>query len=127
MAELSSTLDREIVTLAEQETRAGADWWNQEWLKFPTISRDGEGTWRYWDIPQASGIYGDDWVLGEALARDTVVQMQRFAAGSSALRRILREIDFDSTIAQGFLNGIEDMLANPPVYLETLDGGAGEA
>ena len=127
MAELSNTLESDIVTAAERETRAGIDWWNQEWLKFPTISRDGEGTWRYWDVPQASGIYGEDWALGEALARDTVLQMQSFAAGSSALRRILREIDFTSTIAQGFLNGIEDMLANPPVYLAALDSGAGEA
>jgi len=121
MTELSNTLDREIVTAAQRETRAGADWWNQEWLKFPTIRRDGEGNWLYWDVQQASGIYGQDWALGEKLARDTVVQMQRFAAGSSALRRILREIDFNSTIAQGFLNGIEDMLANPSVYLEALD------
>lgn len=118
MAELPGTLDREIVSAALRQTRADADWWNEEWLKFPTISRDGAGHWRYWNVPPASGIYRKDWALGEALARDTVTQMQRFAAGSSALRRILREIDFNSTIAQGFLNAIEDMLANPPVYLE---------
>lgn len=124
MAEISNTLDREIVSAALRESRAGADWWDQEWLRFPTISRDGQGNWCYWDVPRASGVYRDDWALGEAMARDTVVQIQRFAAGGSALRRILREIDFSSSIAQGFLNGIEDMLSNPALYLESLDAKA---
>ncbi len=36
----------------------------------------------------------------------------------------MREIDFDSTVAQGFLTRIEDMLANPAVYLESLEPGS---
>jgi hypothetical protein len=50
--------------------------------------------------------------------------MQRFMAGSSALRRIMHEIDFNSTVAQGFLTRIEDMLANPDLYLESLEPGS---
>jgi hypothetical protein len=75
-------------------------------------------------VPPDSGVYGDDWQLGESLARETVAQMQRFTAGSSALRRALREMDFNSTIAQGFMNRIEDMLTNPNLYLESLEPGA---
>ena len=33
-------------------------------------------------------------------------------------------MDFNSTIAQGFLNRIEDMLTNPDLYLESLEPGA---
>ena len=118
---------QEIVEEAEQKAEANADWWNAEWLKFPTISLDDEGQWHYWDVPEDSGVYGDDWQLGEALARDTVAQMQRFESGNSALRRIMREIDFDSTVAQGFLTRIEDMLTHPEVYLESLEPGSVQA
>ena len=107
-----------------QGAEANAEWWNQEWLKFPTISLDDEGQWHYWDVTEDSGVYSDDWKLGEGLARDTVAQMQRFPDGSSALRRIMREIDFNSTVAQGFLTRIEDMLTNPQVYLDSLEPGS---
>lgn len=119
---LQATVDAE--SAAVEKAEADAEAWNQEWLKFPTITRDEEGQWHYWDVPVDSGVYGDDWRLGEGLARDTVAQMQRFNAGSSALRRILREMDFNSTIAQGFLNRIEDMLTNPSLYLDSLEPGA---
>ena len=109
---------------AVEKAEADAEAWNQEWLKFPTITLDEEGQWHYWDVPPDSGVYGDDWQLGEKLARETVAQMQRFTAGSSALRRMLREMDFNSTIAQGFLNRIEDMLTNPDLYLDSLKPGA---
>ena len=109
---------------ADKTTQAEAEAWNQEWLKFPTISLDDDGQWHYWDVPPDSGVYGDDWQLGEGLARETVAQMQRFTAGSSALRRLLREMDFNSTIAQGFMNRIEDMLTNPDLYLDSLEPGA---
>lgn len=107
-----------------QGAEASAEWWNQEWLKFPTISLDDEGQWHYWDVAEDSGVYSDDWELGEGMARDTVAQMQRFPDGSSALRRIMREIDFNSTVAQGFLTRIEDMLTNPQVYLDSLEPGS---
>jgi hypothetical protein len=109
---------------AVEKAEVDADWWNHEWLKFPSVSHDGEGQWHYWDVPPDSGVYADDWRLGEGLARDTVAQMQRFTAGSSVLRRILRELDFNSIIAQGFLTRIEDMLTNPDLYLESLEPGA---
>ena len=117
----------ELVEAAEQEAEANADWWNEEWLKFPTISLDAEGQWHYWDVADDSGVYSEDWKLGEEMARKTVAQMQRFESGSSALRRILREIDFDSTVAQGFLTRIEDMLTHPEVYLDSLEPGAVQA
>lgn len=118
---------QELAQQAEETAEANADWWTEEWLKFPTISLDSEGQWHYWDVPADSGVYGDDWALGESLARDTVAQMQRFEAGSSALRRIMREMDYDSTVAQGFVTRIEDMLTRPEVYLDSLEPGAVQA
>lgn len=112
------------VETAVLEAQANAEWWNEEWLKFPTISLDANGQWHYWDVPADSGVYSDDWQVGEGLARDTVVQMQRFMAGSSALRRIFREIDLNSTVGQGFVTRIEDMLANPSLYLDSLEPGS---
>ena len=117
----------DIQDAAAQEAQANADWWNEEWLKFPTISLDRDGQWHYWDVPEDSGVYNEDWRTGEGLARDTVAQMQRFMAGSSALRRILGEIDFNSIIGQGFITRIEDMLANPSLYLESLEPGSVQA
>ncbi len=98
--------------------------WNRQWLLFPTVSQDDEGNWRYWDVPEDSGVYNEDWAVGERLARETVIQMQNFQSGSNVLRRIMREIDFESTVAQGFLTRIEDMLTNPALYLESLEPGA---
>lgn len=99
-------------------------WWNEQWLRFPTVSRDEEGVWHYWSVPGDTGVYSDDWTVGEGLARDTVAHMQRFRSGGSVLRRIMREIDFDSTVAQGFLNRIEDMLSDPDLYLASLEPGS---
>ena len=118
---------RDIEQQATEAAEANVEWWNQEWLKFPTISLDEDGLWHYWDVPNDSGVYSDDWRVGEGLARDTVAQMQRFMAGSSALRRIFREIDFDSTVGQGFVTRIEDMLANPDLYLDSLEPGSVQA
>ena len=118
---------REIEQQAAKTAEENAEWWNQEWLKFPTISRDGDGRWRYWDVPRDSGVYAEDWRVGEGLARDTVAQMQRFMAGSSALRRILREIDLDSNVGQGFVTRLEDMLAKPDIYLASLEPGSVQA
>ncbi len=112
---------------AEITAEADAKWWNQEWLKFPTVSLDDEGKWHYWDVTEGNRIYSDDRALGEALARDTVAQMQRFPEGSSVLRRIMREIDHDSIVAQGFFNRLEDMLTRPDVYLESLEPGSVQA
>jgi hypothetical protein len=109
---------------AEEKAEADAKWWNEEWLKFPTVSLDEAGAWHYWDVPPDSGVYKDDWPVGEGLARDTVAQMQRFPEGSTVLRRIMHEIDHNSTVAQGFFNRIEDMLTNPAVYLDSLEPGS---
>ena len=117
----------DLQTAAVAEAEDNAAWWTEEWLKFPTISLDGDGGWHYWDVPEDSGIYSDDWRTGESLARDTVSQMQAFQSGSSALRRILSEIDFDSTVGQGFITRIEDMLTNPGVYLDSLEPGSVQA
>jgi len=117
----------ELYSAAVEATEESTEWWNQEWLKFPTVSLDSEGKWSYWDVSPDSGIYAEDWKTGEAFARDTVAHMQAFQDGSSVLRRIFREMDFESTVAQGFLTRVEDMLTNPHVYLESLEPGAVQA
>ncbi len=109
---------------AEIAAEADAKGWNEEWLKFPTVSLDDEGKWHYWDVTGGSRVYSDDRALGEALARDTVAQMQRFPEGGSVLRRIMREIDHNSIVAQGFFNRLEDMLTKPEVYLDSLEPGS---
>lgn len=109
---------------AVEAAEASADWWTEQWLLFPTVSLDEEGQWHYWDVPEDSGVYADDWRVGEGLARDTVAQMQKFEAGSSVLRRIMREIDLESTVGQGFVTRIEDMLTRPEVYLDSLEPGS---
>ena len=118
---------RSVENDAEITAEADAKWWNEEWLKFPTVSLDDEGKWHYWDVTGGSRIYSDDRALGEALARDTVAQMQRFPEGGSVLRRIMREIDHNSIVAQGFFNRLEDMLSKPAVYLDSLEPGSVQA
>ncbi len=112
---------------AEEKAKADAKWWQEEWLKFPTVSLSEDGTWRYWDVPADDGVYSEGRSLGEALARDTVAQMQRFPEGSSVLRRIMRDIDHDSIAAQGFFNRLEDMLTRPDIYLDSLEPGSVQA
>ena len=111
----------------EQAADDARSWWDDEWAKFPTIQVDEDGTPNYWAVSEDSGVYSDDWQIGQGLARDTVAQMQRFPEGSTALRRILRAMDFNSTIGQGFLTRIEDMLTRPEVYLENLEPGSVQA
>ncbi len=118
---------RSVENDAEITAEADAKWWNEEWLKFPTVSLDDTGKWHYWDVTGGSRIYSDDRALGEALARDTVAQMQRFPEGGSVLRRIMREIDHNSIVAQGFFNRLEDMLSKPEVYLDSLEPGSVQA
>ena len=113
-----------LAETAVRDAEESSEWWNAEWLKFPTVSLDDQGEWHYWDVAEDSGLYKDDWRLGEVLARETVAQMQLFEAGSSVLRRIMREIDHESTVAQGFLTRIEDMLTRPQLYLASLEPGA---
>ena len=112
---------------AEITAEADAKWWIEEWLKVPTVSLDEEGKWHYWDVTGGSRIYSNDRALGEGLARDTVAQMQRFPEGGSVLRRIMREIDHNSIVAQGFFNRLEDMLTKPEVYLDSLEPGSVQA
>ena len=118
---------QDLLRDAQQASDEAASRWHDEWLKFPTVSLDDAGGWHYWDVPDDTHIYGADWTVGEGLARDTVAQMQRFPAGSSVLRRILRDIDLNSLVAQGFLARVEDMLTNPRVFLEALDPGSVQA
>ena len=119
-----ATASAAVAAQAQREAEESSEWWTTEWLKFPSVSLDAQGEWHYWDVAEDSGVYADDWRQGETLARDTVAQMQQFEAGSSVLRRIMREIDHESTVAQGFLTRIEDMLTRPQVYLESLEPGA---
>ena len=122
----SASSDAEAEAEAEAVSKAKSDEaaWNQQWLLFPTVSQDADGGWHYWDVPADTGVYSEDWATGEALARDTVAHMQAFHSGASVLRRIMREIDFESTVAQGFLTRIVDMLSNPALYLESLEPGS---
>ena len=99
---------------AAQEAAEAADWWQEEWLKFPTVSLDESETWHYWDVPADSGVYQDDWPLGERLAQETIAQMRRFPEGSTVLRRILRDMDPETTIGQGFLTALEDYVCYSP-------------
>jgi hypothetical protein len=104
-------------TVKSVEEAARAErWWVEEWSKFPTYSLDTEGTPQYWSVPEDTGVYQDDWPLGEKLAEDTIRQMRCFPEGSTILRHILREMDQTSTIAQGFLNRLEDILISPELY-----------
>lgn len=124
MAAEKNVLDLEAYRREEDEAvreaaRAEA-WWEAEWLKFPTVSMDDEGGWHYWNVPEDTGVYQDDWPLGERLARDTVAQMRRFPEGSTVLRRILREMDPESNVGQGFLTGIEETLCQSPAPLQPL-------
>lgn len=98
---------------AVEEAAKAADWWDAEWLKFPSVTHDGEGGWRYWEVPDDSGVYEDDWPLGERLAKETIAQMRRFPEGSTVLRRILREMDPETTVGQGFLTALEDCICYP--------------
>jgi len=95
---------------AVREAARASAWWDAEWLKFPTVSKDTVGAWRYWDVPADSGVYEDDWPLGERLARETIAQMRAFPEGSTVLRRILREMDPETTIGQGFMTALEETL-----------------
>jgi len=95
---------------AVREAARASAWWDAEWLKFPTVSKDDAGGWCYWNVPADSGVYEDDWPLGERLARETIAQMRAFPEGSTVLRRILREMDPETTIGQGFMTALEETL-----------------
>ena len=82
-----------------QDTQA---WWREQWLAFPTVA-------------EHDGVL-DFWPRGERLARETIAQMRRFPEGASVLRRILARLDHDSTVAQGFVNHLEEVLARPDLY-----------
>ena len=123
-ADEASQVAEEIESEALRQSERDTETWNQEWLAFPTVSRDAEGLWRYWDVPEDSGVYSQDWETGEGLARDTVAHMQSFHAGATVLRRIFKEMDYESTVGQGFLTRIEDMLTRPGLYLDSLEPGA---
>ena len=90
--------------------------WRASWLAFPTVTERSDGSFDFWDVPTDTGVYQDDWPTGERLARDTIAQMRRFPEGASVLRRILTRMDPDSTVAQGFVNRIEETLARPELY-----------
>jgi hypothetical protein len=98
-----------------REVRRSQCWWRQQWLAFPTVSEHGDGL-EFWDVPSDTGVYQDDWPRGERLARETIAQMRRFPEGASVLRRIVARLDPDSTVAQGFLNHLEEVLARPELY-----------
>ena len=105
---------------AIREAARASAWWDEEWLRFPTVSKQADGTWRYWNVPADSGVYQDDWPLGGRLARETVAQMRRFPEGSTVFRRILKEMDPESTVGQGFLTAIEEILCQPAPGLQAV-------
>src|SRR3546814_11951700 len=77
---------REEDAAVRDAARASA-WWDEEWLKFPTVSKRPDGSWRYWSFPADSGVYQADWQTGEPLARATFAQLRPFAEGSTVLDR----------------------------------------
>src|SRR3546814_9397015 len=93
MAAEKSLFDLEAYRQEEDEAvRAAArasTWWEEEWLKFPSVSKQPDGSWRYWCVPADSGVYQDDWPLGERLARETVAQM-RSEEHTSELQSLMR-------------------------------------
>ena len=110
---------READEAVREAARASA-WWDEEWLKFPTVSKNADGAWSYWNVPADSGVFQDDWPLGARLARETVAQMRRFPEGSTVFRRIVREMDPESTVGQGFLTAIEETLCHSGPTLQPI-------
>lgn len=90
---------------------------------FPTVGVRDDGWRSYWNVPADTGSRERDWATGERLARETVARMQREPEKAWVLRRVLRELDYDSGVGQGFLSWIEDRLAWP----EGASGNAGPA
>jgi hypothetical protein len=104
-------------SLAPAAEAAPSDWqaaaarWDKEWSRFPTVDWCDDGPRSFWKVPPDSGVYAVDRALGERLAEQTVAQMRRFPEGASVLRRILREMYLDSTVGQGFIDKLENILA----------------
>jgi hypothetical protein len=96
--------------------------WRAQWLAFPTVRANADGGYDFWAVDADTGVYAEDWPRGERLARETIAHMQRFAEGSSVLRRILRDMPQQSTVAQGFISYLEDALTYPQLHL-TANGG----
>ena len=99
-----------LVAQACEDARSSMGWWDEEWSRFPTVGPGSQGTRSFWCVPQDSGCYQDDWPLGERLAEQTFAQMRRFPEGSAVLRRVLRDLDYNSTVGQGFLSKLEETL-----------------
>lgn len=87
--------------------------WRESWLNFPTVGEDKEGRWHFWSVPADTGVFQVDFPEGEKLANATIKQMREFPEGASVLRRILRDMDSESNVAQGFTNRLEDLLTYP--------------
>ena len=98
-----------------REAQDAQAWWREQWLAFPTVA-EHDGELDFWHVPADTGVFQDDWPRGERLAQETIAQMRRFPEGASVLRRILARLDYDSTVAQGFVNHIEEALARPDLY-----------
>lgn len=90
---------------------------------FPTVGVCEDGWRSYWIVPPDTGSLERDWATGERLARETVARMQREPEKSWVLRRVLRDLDYDSDVGQGFLGWLEDRLTWP----EGASGNAGPA
>ena len=105
-----------VLAAMREDVDAQQKWWHEQWLTFPTVSEGADGGLEFWDVAPDSGVYQDDWPRGERLARDTIAQMRRFPEGASILRRIIALLDPNSTVAQGFINHIEDNLSRPDLY-----------
>src|SRR3546814_15006817 len=54
----STRTDTSFPTRRSSDLAARAStWWEEEWLKFPSVSKQPDGSWRYWCVPADSGVY----------------------------------------------------------------------
>ncbi len=96
-------------TLATGPARSVSGW-ERILDQLPTVGEGANGAWHYWKVDDDSGCPADDLERGERLGRETVTVLRAHPEGAPALRRILRDIDLSSQVAQGFLNALEAAL-----------------
>ncbi len=96
-------------TLATGGARA-ASGWARILDQLPTVAEGSDGHWHYWEVDDDCGCPVTDLERGEQLGRETVAVLRAHPEGACVLRRILRDIDLDSQVAQGFLSALEAAL-----------------
>lgn len=96
-------------TLATGPAQSGSGW-ERILDQLPTVGEGADGAWHYWSVDDDCGCPDTDLARGEHLGRETVAVLRAHPEGAPALRRILRDIDLSSQVAQGFLNALEAAL-----------------